>query len=405
MIQAPHLLWINHFAVTSEEGGGTRHVELSRELVRRGWRVTLCATDFNYHTRSYTRRNSAEDRRVIPQNVSGVDVRWVWSAPYRSNDWRRARNWISFARELLRAQHSLPRPDVVIGSSPQLFAALAGERLAQRWGVPFILEVRDLWPESLLAAGGRKGPGYVALSAVSRYLYRRARRVIVLAAGTGKHLALFGVGADRIVHVPNGVDASFMVPAERGDRSGMTLVYAGAHGPANGLDVVLDAARLLKDETSIRFILVGDGPAKAALEMRSRELGLTNVEFRDQLPKERMPELLAEADAGLMTLRDSPLFAFGVSPNKLFDYFAAGLPVVCNVPGEVAEMVRNAGAGEQAAGPSAQALADAIRRLAARSPEERRELGRAAREWVVRNHDRPMLAERLDHALRDVIRQ
>ncbi len=392
------LLWVNQFAVTPEQQGGTRHFELGRELVRRGWDVTVAACDLNLHSRQYARRADARTRAAVDDVVDGVHFRWLWAAPYARNDWRRAHNWLSFSARVWRWRGA--RPSVVIGSSPQLFAALASERLARRWGVPFVLEVRDLWPESLLAAGGRKGALYRVLERVARHLYARADRIVVLARGSADHLASLGVDPGKIAFVPNGVDVSAFAAVERPARDTLTLVYTGAHGPANGLDAVLGAAERLRDDVRVRFLLVGDGPAKTALVADAARRGLANVAFRDPVPKHAMPALLAGADAGLMVLRESPLFTFGVSPNKLFDYFGAALPVVCNVPGEVAMMVGEAGAGEQAADASGAALADAVLRLAARTPGARAALGAAGRAWVAREHDRPVLADRLDAVLR-----
>jgi glycosyltransferase involved in cell wall biosynthesis len=400
----PSLLWVNHFAVTPEQGGGTRHFELGRELVRRGWSVTIAASDLNLHTRRYGRRADAHDTAAFDETIDGVRFRWLWAAPYTRNDWRRARNWLSFSRRVWRWSDRDAPPDVVIGSSPHLFAALAAERLAARWGVPFVFEVRDLWPESLLAAGGRRSPTYVAFDMIARFLYARADRVVVLARGSADYLARRGVPREKLVFVPNGVDATaFASAANRPARDTFTLVYTGAHGPANGLDTVLDAADRLRGREDLRFLLVGDGPAKSALVAEAARRELPNVEFRDPVAKQAMPALLAEADAGLMVLKEAPLFAFGVSPNKLFDYFGASLPTVCNVPGEVAAMVRDAGAGEQAADNSGTALADAIVRLAARSPAERRRMGDHARAWVAREHGRQTLAARLDDMLRELL--
>ncbi|HEX8390996.1 MAG TPA: glycosyltransferase family 4 protein [Longimicrobium sp.] len=397
----PSLLWVNHFAVSPEQGGGTRHFELGRELVRRGWDVTIAASDLNLHTRTYSRRAGPGDAAARDESIDGVRFRWLWAAPYLRNDWRRARNWLSFSQRVWR--WTGPRPDVVIGSSPHLFAALAAERLARRWRVPFVFEVRDLWPESLLAGGDRAGTAYRVLGRVADYLYRRADRIVVLAGGSGAYLRERGIPAERLVHVPNGVDVSAFAAVQRPAREGLTLVYTGAHGPMNGLETVLDAAQLLADRPDIRFLLVGDGPVKPALRADAERRGLRNVEFRDSIPKTAMPALLAEADAGLMVLREAPLFAFGVSPNKLFDYFGAALPVVCNVPGEVAEMVRAAGAGEQAADASAAALAGAAVRMLARTADERRRMGVAGRAWVSREHDRPVLADRMDAMLRGLL--
>ena len=396
------LLWVNHFAVTPSDGGGTRHFELARALRPYGWDVTIAASDFNLHSRGYTRRPTPHVRSPIAERVHDVDFLWLYAAPYTGNDWRRARNWLSFSGSLARWSPNGARPDVIIGSTPHLFAARAAYRMAGRLRVPFVLEIRDLWPESLVAAGGRRGPAYHALGALAKHLYARADRIIVLARGTGDHLADLGVDRAKMVYVPNGADPSSNPHPWPAPRAPFTLVYAGAHGPANGLDTVLAAAALLRDHR-VRIVFVGDGPAKADLQARAERDRLPNVEFRAPVPKTAMPDLLASAHAGLMVLRDAPLFAFGVSPNKLFDYLAAGLPVVCNVPGEVAGMLRDARAGEQAADSSARALADAILRLAQRTPDALRAMGDAGRDWVGCEHGRPVLAQRLDAALRPLV--
>ena len=403
-VTAPlHLLWINHFAVAPTDGGGTRHFDLAHALRPHGWHVTIAASDFHLHSRGYTRRPTPHARGAIAERVDDVDFLWLWAAPYTTNDWRRARNWLSFSRSLARLSPNVaPRPDVIIGSSPHLFAALAALRMARRLRVPFVLEVRDLWPESIVAAGGRRGPAYHALGSLAKYLYARADRVIILARGTRDHLASLGVRPERLVYVPNGADPMPAPAIAPRPAAPFALVYAGAHGPANGLDTVLDAAALLRDHR-IRILLVGDGPSKPALAMRAAREALPNVEFRDPVPKTAMPALLASADAGLMVLRDAPLFSFGVSPNKLFDYLAAGLPVVCNVPGDVATMLREARAGEQTTDTSPRALANAILRLAQRSPQDLRAMGDSARAWVGREHGRPVLAQRLDAALRALV--
>lgn len=396
----PHLLIVNHFALAPDMGGGTRHIELGRELARRGWRVTIAASDFHVLERAYARRGAATDKRAIDETVDGVRMRWLWSSPYDRNDGKRIANWLTFARSVIRARWTDDPPDVVLGSSPQLFAALGAWRVARRLGVPFVLEVRDLWPESLGVAERRRGPGYWGLWLIARFLYRSASRIVVLARGVQRYLERLGVPAERLVYVPNGSDLEAFTERVRQGGDVLRLVYAGAHGPANGLDMVVEAAALLRDDRQVKFLLVGDGPAKEALMQQARAERLSNVEFFDPVPKARIPELLSSCDAGLMVLKDVPLFAFGVSPNKLFDYWGAGLPVVCNVPGEVAGWVRDAGGGVQAADATAASLVRAVRTLVAMSPERRNALGAAGHEWVRREHDRPVLAARLDAAVR-----
>jgi glycosyltransferase involved in cell wall biosynthesis len=403
--RAPRLLWVNHFAVAPDMGGGTRHFEMGRELARRGWAVTIAASDFHLHSRTYTRRTSEADRSAQIEMLDGVRFAWLWAAPYEKNDSRRAWNWMSFGRSLGRWANGTERPDIVMGSTPHLFAALAAWRAARRHRVPFVLEVRDLWPESLAVGDFRRGPGYWALHLLARFLYGVADRIVVLAQGVADFLARAGVAPERIVLAPNGVDVAAYGSATHAPRTELRLAYAGAHGPANGLEAVLDAAALLRDERRAAFDLVGDGPSKSALVERARARGLHNVRFREPIAKNAMPTFLADCDAGLMVLKDVPLFAFGVSPNKLFDYWGASLPVICNVPGEVADMVQQSGAGIQSRDASGEALADAIRQLLALSPAERAAMGARGRAWVERERDRPILTARLDAALRDLLAQ
>ena len=401
--RAPRLLWVNHFAVAPDMGGGTRHFEMGRELVQRGWAVTIAASDFHLHGRAYMRRASEGDRAPCLETVDGVRFAWLWAAPYENNDVRRVWNWLSFGRSLTRWVRGAERPDLVVGSTPHLFAALAAWRVARRHRLPFVLEVRDLWPESLSVGGARRGPSYWALHVLARFLYRVADRIVVLAQGVGDFLARAGVARDKIVLAPNGVDVSAYGRATRPSRRELRLAYAGAHGPANGLEAVLDAATLLRDEPRVTFDFLGDGPSKAALVQRARSDNLDNVRFREPIAKSAMPSFLAECDGGLMVLKDVPLFAFGVSPNKLFDYWGASLPVICNVPGDVAALVRQAGAGIQARDASGKALADAIRRMLALTPDERATMGARGRSWVERERDRPNLTARMDAALRDLL--
>ncbi|HJQ10043.1 MAG TPA: glycosyltransferase family 4 protein [Gemmatimonadaceae bacterium] len=397
------LLWVNHFAVTSADGGGTRHFEFARELCRNGWEVTIAASDFNFQSRVYTRRESASSRETIVEDIDGVRFEWHWAAPYATNDWRRGWNWLTFARSVTSRQRER-HFDIVIGSSPHLLAAYCASRLAKRRQIPFVFEVRDLWPESLIAAGGRKGVVYHSLALLAAHLYRAAKQIVVLAAGSREYLVASGIDPERIDVIPNGVatDASPTSRPEASQRP-FTLVYTGAHGPANGLHIVLEAARLVTDMPKVRFVLVGDGPAKPDLVRTSELWGLRNVEFRKPVSKAEIPVLLSEADAALMILRDAELFSFGVSPNKLGDYMAAGLPIICNVRGEVAATLAESGAGVQTSDASAEGLARAVRLLASMPASERQNLGNSGRLWVRRERSIQMLAKRLNKLLRSLI--
>jgi glycosyltransferase involved in cell wall biosynthesis len=259
----PHLLIVNQFAKNPDQGGGTRHLEMGRELVRRGWRVTIAASDFHLLGRRYARRESAAVREALRETVDGVDFRWLWASEYVRNDHRRLANWLTFARSVISYPWRDDAPDIVIGSSPQPFAAVAARRVASKLGVPFLFEVRDLWPESLLVSGRRRGSFYAVLWIIARYLYSSAHRIIVLARGAAEYLAKQGIDAAKIEYIPNGADiASFLAPAVPNGSERLRAVYAGAHGPANGLDTVLEAADLLRGDDRISFFWSAMGRRK-----------------------------------------------------------------------------------------------------------------------------------------------
>lgn len=399
--------WVNQFAAAPEVPGGTRHFEFARLLGGLGVPIEIVAADVNLASRRYTRRRGALDLRRIREEVDGVTFHWLHTLTYDTNDWRRSLGMLRFAEAafafLLRAPVG---PDTVfIGSSPTLFAAAAAERAARVRGARFVLEVRDLWPESLIEMTGREGVSARILRRLSDYLYRRADRIIVLAERNREAIGARGVAADRFVYVPNSVDLDAFAAPAAGDAPRWPLpadrvlaVYAGAHGPANDLGTLLGAAALLRD-SDVHLVLVGDGTEKQALVARAQSSGLTNVTFHDPVPKQEIPALLARCDIGVLTLRDLPLFRSAVSPNKLYDYMAAGLPVVTNVAGECSDLVTTAGAGRCAAPGSAQALADALRAAASLGPARRRELGAAGRRYVADHHNRERLVHRLVEVL------
>lgn len=397
---APSVHWVNQFAVTPDQPGGTRHHDMAIVLRSRGYDVRVIASDLNLMSRRYTRRKDGADRRVIEQDVAGVPYTWLPAGGYRSNDWRRAASMVVFAGHVLcyllrRAR----RGDVVIGSSPQLPVALAARVAALLRGATFVLEIRDLWPESLNGVSGRRSVLAVVLRLFADALYRTSSAIIILAEGSREPIIRHGGPSRRIIFVPNGVDLDAFsrpvreLPASlRWVEEHPTFVYAGAHGPANGLELVLDAAALLRTRGSedIRLLLVGDGPVKQQLQMDAHRRGLTNVVFHDPIPKELIPSLLRRCTGGLMVLKDVELFRYAVSPNKLFDYLASELPVVTNVGGEVARIVEQAQAGVVVSPRDAAGLATAMQLLSGG------DFGAAHGSAYVReHHDRRRLASQL----------
>lgn len=387
------VLVLNHFAAPLGSPGGTRHVELFGRLER--WQPTIVAANRNLLSRK-------------SQHSSGI-LKTVWVSPYPSSNLGRIVGWISYAGTAFFAGARQRRIDLVYASSPHLLAGLAGWALARVKRTPLVIEVRDLWPQVLVDMGQLRADSLIhrCLKALERFLYRHADAVVVLAEGASADVVADGARPDHVAFIPNGADPDdFVVHENREDlrrsygMTSMTVLYAGAHGPANGLHFVLDAAEeLAESNPDICFWLVGDGVSKDSLRAAAGDRGLTNVVFRDPVPKQEMPRLLAAADIGLHVLADVPLFRRGVSPNKLFDYMAAALPVLTNTPGEVAALVEEAGAG--IAVPPA-GLAEGIRRMAAADDEQRARWCIGGRSFLTDHRSRPVLAGRLEELLDDV---
>ena len=395
---------VNHYALPPQRAGGTRHYALARELIRRGHEVTLIASSVDYMRRQEA--YLAPNERARLEQVGEVPFLWLRTLPYQGNSLRRVGNMLSFAFRLRReAPRALPRPDVVVGSTPHLFAAWAAYRLARRYRVPFVLEVRDLWPQTLIDLGGFSPyhPFILLLAVLERLLYRRAQAVVTLLPGAQAYIARKR-GTERGIHwVPNGVDFRLIPPPEPPPpEPPFTVMYAGAHGLANGLDVALQAARLLQAQgwgSKVRFLFLGDGPEKPRLVQQARAWGLQNVRFEDPVPKEEVYRRLQQAHAFLMILRDSPLFRWGISPNKLFDFMATARPVLFCVRTPY-NPIEEHQAGRTAPPDDPQALAEAIRDLAQTPAEERWGMGLRARAYVEQEHDLRKLAVRFEEVLR-----
>lgn len=384
------VLVLNHFAQPLTSPGGTRHVELFSKLD--GWHARVLAAD----------RNLLDGSRVFGNGI----VETVRVTPYSGNGPARIANWVSYALTSLVRAIPARRVDLVYGSSPHLLAALTGWIVARVRRVPFVLEIRDIWPKVLVDMGSLTEASltYRALHALERFLYRRADRVVILAEGSRAHLTLHGVDDQSIVFVPNGADAGdFRPSADHGELrqhygfDGVVAVYAGAHGPANGLNLLLDAAaELAATAPDVQIVLVGDGAEKQRLEERVSREGLDRVRFIDPVPKTEIPDLLAAADIGLHCLADVELFRSAVSPNKLYDYMAAGLPVITNTPGEVATFVEQSTGGVAVA---PLALAAGLETLAALSAEERAAMGARGRRHLEATRSRTAMARRIEALL------
>ena len=407
----PRLWLINQFANTPELPGHTRQFEVAAGLVNYGWQVEVFASDFNLTQRRYRRLRFPY--LWFSESPAGILWTWLWVSPYRHNNWRRQLNMLTFCLHLtlrLGPAAALGRlagqaPDVILASSPQLPAAFTCLWIARLMGIPFVLEVRDLWPQVLIDQGGKSSnsPMVRMLAWMERQLYGHASIVVVLAKGAEPFVR--DRGAQQTAWLPNGPDLELFAPRPLPPaRSDFTVLYAGAHGDANALDNVLVAARLLQQQGSaIRFRLVGDGPDKQDLIKQAADLH--TVTFEDPVPKAEIPALMAESDAILLSLRDVPLFRYGVSPNKLYDAYALGRPVITTVAGAINQEVEEYGLGVTASPGDPQALAEAIERLSQTSRQERLAMANRARHLAQTIYSRQRINAQYDSCLREVLVQ
>lgn len=405
----PRLWLINQFANTPDLPGHTRQYEVAVGLAQRGWQVEVLASDFNLTQRCY--RRLRWPMLSFTERLAGIRWTWLWVSPYRRNNWQRQINQLSFCLHLwLRLLPAAcfgrltgSAPDLILASSPQLPAAFTVLWIARLIGIPLVLELRDLWPQVLIDQGGylASHPMVSLLRWMEGVLYRQAALVVVLAKGAEFYVR--DRGALRTAWLPNGPDLElFQAQSLPPSRSQFCVLYAGAHGDANALDNVIEAARWLDlHGASILLRLVGDGPEKPALILQSA--GLTNISFEAPVPKAAMPGLMGEVDAILLSLRDVPLFRYGVSPNKLYDAYAMGRPVVTTVPGAINDEVCREAIGLAVQPGDPVALANALLQLAATPLPERQAMARRARYLAETIYSRQRIIGHYDQLLRACI--
>jgi glycosyltransferase involved in cell wall biosynthesis len=317
-------------------------------------------------------------------------------------------NMIVFACEIWLGLGTMRmcKPDIVVGSSLTLLTAFVAERLARRMRVPFVLEIRDLWPQTLIDMGmNPHHPAVVGFGIIERYLYRNADKIVTLLPNAAEYMVPRGARAKDITWIPNGVDMELMpFPCVPTPHDVFTVMYAGSHGLSDELDSVLDAANILNKEAPGRFCFrfVGDGPNKCVLQRRVVNENIANVVFNDPVPRREVFSKLQDADAFIITAKKTDLYRYGISPNKLHEYMAAARPTIFagnshNNP------IAEAEAGITIAPEDSRALAVAVETLAALPSDERWKMGLRARRYVEEHHDFTRLASRLENVLRSAL--
>ncbi len=405
------VIWfVNQYAGSPDHGMEFRHYELGQALAARGHTVAVISGTYSH----LFSRPPATHATYAFEALGQVTYCWVRVPSYgRAVSLGRVVNMLAFMARLYRLPvDRLPAPDAVIVSSPSLFPILPAERWARRYRAGLVFEVRDLWPLTLQELGGtsRWHPLVLLMSWFERHACRVADAVVSVLPAAGEHLAARGMAETKLTVIPNGAspDALAAAPGPRPPeveravaRHRFNVGFVGTLGSANALETLLGAARLLAEDHDIGIVIVGHGSEDAHL--RAMASDLDNVTFAGPVMKRDVPAALAAFDACYVGYHRTPLYRFGIAPNKVLDYMAASRPIVL-AAAAANDPVRDAGCGMTVEPDDPAALADAIRRLRDLPATERAELGARGRAYVERVHAYPRLAERYEQVVDQVAR-
>ena len=381
-----HIWWVNQFAVLPSEPGGGRHMQLAKTLLNNGIDTSIITSSNNY-------MSGVRDTTSVQNGVTTIPTGWNGKNPI--SKFMKMR---SFGSKVSKSQwtSNLPKPKIIIGSSPSLHAAYGALRLARSKGVPYIFEIRDIWPESLIQITklSKNHPVIRLLKKLEQTLIQEADAIISTMPLACDYYKRYGVSKDKFTWISNGVDLDAFTTEQGAETNGKNVLYAGAHGPPNGIEVMLKAAKVLEDNCSnVNFRFVGSGSIKEELVQQASDLGLNNVSFEPPVSRSQMPSLLQEADVLLIHFEDLELYQYGVSPNKLFEYMASGKPVIfATTASENPLTIANAGNAVEPNNP--QALAGEIERVLSLDKTVRDEQSRNARNYVTANNSFEVLAQK-----------
>jgi glycosyltransferase involved in cell wall biosynthesis len=398
------ILLINQSFVSPEEPGHTRHFEMAQYLRKHGHELVIVGSDINYQTG----RQTTKRRRIfesVEQNIDGIRIlrAYVYPSLHRSYFWRIV-SFFSFMFSSVWTALQVSDVDLIMGTTPPIFQAVSSWVVSLVRRKPFLLEVRDLWPEFGIGMGVLKNPIIIAMSRwLENFLYARATHILVNSPAYRKYLLEKGIPERKVTFIPYGTDVEMFNPRVDGTEIRRKLgvddmfvvLYAGALGAANDIYTILRAADRLRNELKIQFVLFGDGKERVNIEEEVRRRELANVLLAGVYPKREMPFVLASSDVCLAILQNIVMFRT-TYPNKVFDYMAAGRATILVIDGVIREVIETSRGGVFVEPGDDEQLANTVLELS-RDPERVRQMGRDAREYLVQHLDR---RDRLDETLR-----
>ena len=402
------ILYVSQYFPPEMGAPSARASEVAQHWARAGHDVSVLTGFPNHPTGVVPAEWRGRLRRLIyREKIGSVQVfrTWLWPLPNRKAH-ERMRNYASFCVSAALRGVAIPRPDVIIASSPQLLVGLSGWWIAFSRQIPFVFEVRDLWPESLTAVGVGDEDSLLhhALAAVAKFLYQRSDRIVVVTPAFKEHLMRrWRVPAEKISVVENGVETDLFKPSsaaanhalrrELGAQGEFLVCYIGTMGMAHGLETLLDAAsQLQRQNSNAQFLLVGEGAEKERIRTMAHSRGLTNVSFLDQQPREKIPAFISASDACLVLLKKTDVFKT-VIPTKMLEFMSCARPVILGVDGQARQIIEDAGAGLVIEPENSEALVGAINQLSA-NRDVGVALGQKGREYIQQHFSRGQTAEK-----------
>lgn len=392
------LYFHQHFS-TPKGSAGIRSYAMAQSLIRNGHQVTMVCGSFGAGQTGLTQPFNKGVRRGV---VDGIDI-IEFELPYSNSlsFLKRILIFLSFAFKSIKVAFT-EQYDIVFATTTPLTAGIPG--IFAKWlrRKPFVFEVRDLWPELPKAMGVIKNPIVLWMMSVLEWTsYHSADRLVGLSPGIVDGIIKRGIAPEKVASIPNGCDLDIFASDHQAwrpegvEEADLMAIFTGTHGLANGLNAVLDVAVELKDRqrTDIKLVLVGDGMQKKALMERAEKLQLDNVVFHDPVNKAKLAGLMASADIGLQILANVPAFYYGTSPNKFFDYISAGLPVLNNYPGWLAELITKEQCGFAVPPENPKAFADALEQ-AADQREQLNQMGKNGQEVAKEQFNRSALSQK-----------
>lgn len=375
-------IWIlNHYAKPPEIGGGVRHYKLGENLIKKGYKVKIFAASSKHNSKD----NIINDnKKYLYKEFNKVPFVFIRARDYFGNGKERILNMIDYTLGLLNIskKFSYEKPDVIIASSVHPLTWLGGYRLAKRFNAKFIAETRDLWPETLVAMEKIKRDSVLAkiLYKLEKFIYSRADKLIFTFPGGKDYVEGIGLDSSKVRYINNGVDLEeFNInklqneykDKELDNNKQFKVIYTGSMGIANSLDYLVKAAKIIQDKgiKNIQFILFGDGYQKQELEEYVKHNNINNVIFKGKVEKKYIPNILSKSDLNIFTGKNIDLYKYGLSLNKMFDYFASGKPTLSNIECGY-DILKKYNCGITVKGGSAEALAEGILKFYNMSKEQ-----------------------------------